>query len=68
MSTNIIDLSNLAAIIRELKDTIDKLSPEELETLEVLLDDETMEILNLPPEKREYRDLDAVRAEFENSD
>ena len=68
MSTHIVDLSNLAAIIRELTNTIDKLSPEEMETLEVLLDDETMEILNPPPEDLECRDFDILRAELENSD
>jgi len=67
MSTKIIDLNNLAAIIRELKDVVEKLSPEELETLEVLLDDEAMAVLNLPADSQEFHDLDDVRAQLENS-
>ena len=67
MSTKIIDLNNLAEIIRELKDVVGKLSPEELESLEVLLDDEAMAVLNLPSGSLEFHDLDDVRVQLEDT-
>lgn len=67
MSTKLIDLNNLAAIIRELKEVVDKLSPEELETLEVLLDDDAMAVLNQPINSLKFHDLDDVREQFEDS-
>ncbi len=67
MSTKLIDLNNLAAIIRELKEVVDKLSPEDLETLEVLLDDDAMTVLNQPIKSLKFHDLEDVRAQFEDS-
>lgn len=67
MSTKLIDLNNLAAIIRELKEVVDKLSPEELETLEVLLDDDAMAVLNQPINSLKFHDLEDVREQFEDS-
>ena len=66
MSSNVIDLNNLAAIIRELKDVVEGLSPEELETLEVLLDDEAMVVLDLPSGELVFHDFENVRPELEN--
>ncbi len=61
-----IDLNNLAMIIRELREAVDRLSPEEFETLEVLLDDDAMAVLNHPASELEYIDLEDVRAELED--
>ena len=67
MSSNVIDLNNLAAIIRELRDVVNGLSPEEIETLEVLLDDEAMAVLDLPSGDFIFHDFEDVRAELEDS-
>jgi len=68
MSLKAIDLNNIAIIIRELKQVVDKLSPEELETLEILLDDEAMAVLELPSDKLNFSDFDDVRGQLEDSD
>lgn len=41
-----IELENLAAMLKKLSAMVRSLSPEERETLEVLLDDELMEVLS----------------------
>ena len=68
MSLNVIDLNNLAIIIRELKEAVDKLSPEEIETLEILLDDEARAVLELPSDELNFSDFDDVRGQLEDSD
>lgn len=49
-----IDLMNLAFILKELAAKVQELDENDLETLEVLLDDEVVEMLNQPESSRQY--------------
>lgn len=49
-----IDLMNLAFIIKELASKIQELDENDIETLEIMLDEEAMKDLSQPVSKREY--------------
>ena len=49
-----VDLANLAFVIREISSQVDQLDEEDLETLEILLDDETLARIREAQECREY--------------
>lgn len=49
-----IDLMNLAFILKELASKIQELDEDDLETLELLLDEEVIEMLNTPESARKY--------------
>lgn len=48
-----IELENLAVMLKKLSAMVRSLSPEERETLEVLLDDELMEVLGSSEDKED---------------
>lgn len=49
-----INLMNLAFILKELSNKVQELDESDLETLEVMLDEEVMNDLSKPVSKREY--------------
>ncbi len=49
-----IDLMNLAFILKELASKVQELDEDDLETLELLLDEEVIEMLNKPVSARQY--------------
>ena len=49
-----IDLMNLAFILKELAAKVQELDENDLETLEIMLDDELMADLSEPVDKKEY--------------
>lgn len=49
-----IDLMNLAFILKELSAKVHELDEDDLETLEIMLDDELMADLAKPVDKKEY--------------
>lgn len=49
-----IDLMNLAFILKELASKVQELDEDDLETLEIMLDEEAMEDLSQPVSKKEY--------------
>lgn len=50
----LVNLSNLAFLIKEISDRVEHLDEEDLETLEILLDDETLARIREAQQCREY--------------